>query len=70
MSTLHLSKLSCFMLNQEVDIAHRCAGNGNIDYEYTSPDNPRFILHDSQGFEAVRPTTGSLLKHFFAVRIH
>jgi len=38
--------------NQEIDIAHRRAGNANIDYEYTSPDNPRFILHDSQGFEA------------------
>ena len=36
-----------------------------FDYEYTSPE-----IHDNQGFEAVRPTTGSLLKHFFAVRTH
>ena len=38
--------------NQEIDIAHRRAGNANIDYEYTSSENPRLILHDSQGFEA------------------
>ncbi|PPQ81883.1 hypothetical protein CVT25_013877 [Psilocybe cyanescens] len=28
------------------------AGNAEIEYGYTSPENPRFILHDSKGFEA------------------
>ncbi|KDR76572.1 hypothetical protein GALMADRAFT_66901 [Galerina marginata CBS 339.88] len=35
----------------KIDIAHHRAGDANIDDEYTSAENPRFILHDSMGFE-------------------
>jgi predicted GTPase len=36
---------------QDIDIAHDHVGKANIAHEYTSNTNPRFILHDSQGFE-------------------
>ncbi|KAG6827995.1 hypothetical protein H0H92_009724 [Tricholoma furcatifolium] len=35
----------------KIDIAHDRAGKADIDHEYKSPVNPRFFLHDSQGFE-------------------
>jgi len=35
----------------KIDIAHDRAGHADIEDEYTSPENPRFILHDSMGFE-------------------
>ncbi|KAG5351637.1 hypothetical protein C0989_005482 [Termitomyces sp. Mn162] len=34
-----------------IDIADGRAGTADIDREYTSKDNPRFLLHDSKGFE-------------------
>jgi hypothetical protein len=37
---------------QGIDIARNRAGRSDIAHEYTSAhENPRFILHDSQGFE-------------------
>lgn len=36
---------------QDIDIAHNRVGKADIAFEYTSDANPRFILHDSQGFE-------------------
>jgi hypothetical protein len=36
---------------QDIDIAHGRVGKANIAHEYNSDANPRFILHDSQGFE-------------------
>ncbi|PPQ80947.1 hypothetical protein CVT25_014704 [Psilocybe cyanescens] len=36
----------------KIDIAHKKAGEADIEYGYTSLENPRFILHDSKGFEA------------------
>ncbi|PPQ94253.1 hypothetical protein CVT25_004976 [Psilocybe cyanescens] len=35
-----------------IHIAHNAAGDANIEHGYTSPENLRFILHDSKGFEA------------------
>jgi len=35
----------------KIDIAHHQAGDADIEHEYTSLENPRFILHDSMGFE-------------------
>ncbi|KAG5717305.1 hypothetical protein E4T56_gene2414, partial [Termitomyces sp. T112] len=41
-----------FSIDQEhIDIADGRAGTADIDREYTSKDNPRFLLHDSKGFE-------------------
>ncbi|KAF8152395.1 hypothetical protein B0H34DRAFT_810338 [Crassisporium funariophilum] len=37
---------------EDIDISHSRAGKADITHEYTSLDNQRFILHDSQGFEA------------------
>ncbi|KAH9162499.1 hypothetical protein EDB89DRAFT_637162 [Lactarius sanguifluus] len=36
---------------KDIDIAHGRAGKADISRPYTSNTNPRFILHDSQGFE-------------------
>lgn len=36
---------------RDIDIAHDRVGKADIAHEYTSDTNPRFILHDSQGFE-------------------
>ncbi|KAG6823040.1 hypothetical protein H0H92_011605, partial [Tricholoma furcatifolium] len=35
----------------QIDISHDRAGKADINHEYKSSVNPRFILHDSQGFE-------------------
>ncbi|KAH8983752.1 hypothetical protein EDB92DRAFT_1889710 [Lactarius akahatsu] len=35
----------------DIDIAHDRVEKADIAHEYTSDTNPRFILHDSQGFE-------------------
>ncbi|KAH9051040.1 hypothetical protein EDB87DRAFT_1572492 [Lactarius vividus] len=36
---------------KDIDIAHDRVGKATIAHAYTSETNPRFILHDSQGFE-------------------
>ncbi|PPQ82046.1 hypothetical protein CVT25_014619 [Psilocybe cyanescens] len=36
----------------KINIAHNAAGDADIEHGYTSPENVRFILHDSKGFEA------------------
>ncbi|THV00505.1 hypothetical protein K435DRAFT_964033 [Dendrothele bispora CBS 962.96] len=44
---------SIFNISKEqTGVQHGRAGVADINREYTSPSNPRFILHDSQGFEA------------------
>ncbi|KAG6824246.1 hypothetical protein H0H92_007556, partial [Tricholoma furcatifolium] len=35
----------------KIDISHDRAGKTDINHEYKSSVNPRFILHDSQGFQ-------------------
>ncbi|GJJ08029.1 hypothetical protein Clacol_002236 [Clathrus columnatus] len=45
-----VSKIFNVDLN-ELDIAHDRAGRANIEHGFTSSTNPRFILHDSQGYE-------------------
>ncbi|KZT25848.1 hypothetical protein NEOLEDRAFT_1132825 [Neolentinus lepideus HHB14362 ss-1] len=35
----------------EAEVSHHRAGNANIEKEFTSLENPRFVLHDSRGFE-------------------
>ncbi|KAG5732935.1 hypothetical protein E4T56_gene18100 [Termitomyces sp. T112] len=43
---------SIFNVNKEdIDISDHRPGIADINREYTSDDNPHFILHDSQGFE-------------------
>ncbi|THU87516.1 hypothetical protein K435DRAFT_842508 [Dendrothele bispora CBS 962.96] len=44
---------SIFNISKEqTGVQHGRAGAADINREYTSLSNPRFILHDSQGFEA------------------
>jgi len=46
------STLISSVFNIEIkDISHYGAGQSDIHKEYISPHNPRFILHDSNGFE-------------------
>ena len=51
-------------LDQDIDIAHDRAGRANINFPYTSPENPRFILHDSQGFEPANLDNWQTVKDF------
>jgi len=41
-----------FVPENTVTMAQDCAGIANIGREYTTQENPRSVLHDSQGFEA------------------
>ncbi|KAJ3517597.1 hypothetical protein NLJ89_g414 [Agrocybe chaxingu] len=49
---------------KDIDIAHGHVGKANIAHEYTSDSNPRFILHDSQGFEPGSEKTWDTVKKF------
>jgi hypothetical protein len=46
----------------------RKAGVSNIEKEITSPQNPRFILHDSQGFSHGRGDNFNIVKDFIKTR--
>ncbi|KAK7448838.1 hypothetical protein VKT23_013567 [Stygiomarasmius scandens] len=52
----------------DIDIAHNRAGEADINREYTSQDNPRFVLHDSKGFEPGSEKTWDLVKKFVSDR--
>lgn len=47
-----------------IDIAHDRAGRADITLPYTSDENPRFILHDSQGFEPANTANWETVKAF------
>lgn len=49
---------------QKIDVAHDRAGDADIELEYESSDNPRFILHDSKGFEAGSSTNWDKVERF------
>lgn len=44
------------------------AGAADINHEITSPDNDRFILHDSQGFEPGKLDNLGIVKDFIRRR--
>ncbi|KIK50061.1 hypothetical protein GYMLUDRAFT_183223 [Collybiopsis luxurians FD-317 M1] len=53
---------------KDIDIAHDRAGRASITREYISPDNPRFILHDSQGFEPGSADNWAIVESFIRDR--
>ncbi|KAG6913994.1 hypothetical protein DXG01_002995 [Tephrocybe rancida] len=53
---------------EDIDIADDRAGDADIDRGYTSDDNPRFILHDSKGFEPGRTENWEIVKEFIRQR--
>ncbi|KAK7442497.1 hypothetical protein VKT23_016095 [Stygiomarasmius scandens] len=53
---------------QEIDIAHDRVGEADITREYTSSTNPRFILHDSKGFESGSDKTWAIVENFIRNR--
>ncbi|KAG6900657.1 hypothetical protein C0995_003400 [Termitomyces sp. Mi166 len=54
---------------EDIDIAHDRAGKADINRGYTSQDNPRFILHDSQGFEPGNRDNWNAVEEFISYRI-
>ncbi|KAF5365204.1 hypothetical protein D9758_005466 [Tetrapyrgos nigripes] len=53
---------------KDVNIAHGRVGKADINHGYTSPENPRFILHDSKGFEPGLENTWSTVEGFIRDR--
>ncbi|KAG6862104.1 hypothetical protein C0995_005914 [Termitomyces sp. Mi166 len=54
-----------FNVNQEdIDIADGHAGTANIDREYAFDENPRFVLHDSRGFEPGSTNNWEIVEEF------
>ncbi|KAH7912358.1 hypothetical protein BJ138DRAFT_1112393 [Hygrophoropsis aurantiaca] len=51
-----------------VNIEHGTRGEANIDAEFTSLENARFVLHDSQGFESGEGDRVKTVKDFIARR--
>ena len=51
-----------------IDIAHDRIGKADITHEYYSDQNPRFILHDSMGFEAGGIEKSEIVKTFLQDR--
>ncbi|THU94344.1 hypothetical protein K435DRAFT_820013 [Dendrothele bispora CBS 962.96] len=49
---------------KDIDIAHDRVGEANINHEYISSTNPRFILHDSKGFEPGSENTWAIVENF------
>jgi hypothetical protein len=52
----------------QIDIADDRAGNANIEREYASSANPRFILHDSKGFEVGSKVNWDTVENFLQKR--
>ncbi|KAF8994924.1 hypothetical protein BDQ17DRAFT_1047689 [Cyathus striatus] len=52
----------------DTDIAHGREGRANIEFGYTSSDNPRFILHDSQGFAPGSTANWDIVERFIRNR--
>jgi hypothetical protein len=53
---------------KDIDIAHDRAGRANISVPYTSDANPRFILHDSKGFEPGTASNWDVVESFLRGR--
>ena len=53
---------------KDIDIAHDRAGRANISFPYTSDGNPRFILHDSKGFEPGTASNWDVVESFLRGR--
>ena len=51
-----------------MDIAHDRIGQADISREYYSDQNPRFILHDSMGFEPGSTEKSEIVKSFLQDR--
>ncbi|PPQ81511.1 hypothetical protein CVT26_010898 [Gymnopilus dilepis] len=49
---------------EKIDVADGRAGDADIEHEYESSDNPRFVLHDSKGFEAGSATNWDKVERF------
>ncbi|KAF8800648.1 hypothetical protein BYT27DRAFT_7117125 [Phlegmacium glaucopus] len=54
--------------SDKVDVAHGRVGTADINREYTSLANPRFILHDSKGFEPGNNGTWTIVEQFLKER--
>jgi len=65
---LRSSSLTEIQDSLQIDIAHDHAGRANIEFEYTSPENPRFVLHDSEGFEAGSDNKWNTVEAFLQTR--
>ncbi|KDQ50341.1 hypothetical protein JAAARDRAFT_710855, partial [Jaapia argillacea MUCL 33604] len=52
----------------DVSVQHYAAGEATIDKEITSPQNPRFVLHDSQGYQPGDVKNFDMLKTFVSKR--
>ncbi|KAG1778244.1 hypothetical protein EV702DRAFT_1094974 [Suillus placidus] len=52
-----------FKIN-EVHVSEHRRGEADIDKEFIAPENERFVLHDSQGFEAGDSSCFTIAKHF------
>ncbi|THU94339.1 hypothetical protein K435DRAFT_668612 [Dendrothele bispora CBS 962.96] len=49
---------------KDIDIAHDRVGKADINREWISSTNPRFILHDSEGFEPGSERTWDIVENF------
>jgi hypothetical protein len=49
--------------------SHRFASKHNIEDEIISPSNDMFILHDSEGFERLRPQKSDTVHGFIERRL-
>ncbi|KAF8814402.1 hypothetical protein BYT27DRAFT_6334268 [Phlegmacium glaucopus] len=54
--------------SDKIDVAHGRVGTADINREYTSLANPRFILHDSKGFEPGDDGTWRIVEKFLKER--
>jgi hypothetical protein len=61
-SSYLVRKLTDSLLGQNV--SHGSAGESDIDKEFSSDQNPRFVLHDSQGFEPGEINNFGIVKDF------
>ncbi|KIJ39713.1 hypothetical protein M422DRAFT_144907, partial [Sphaerobolus stellatus SS14] len=53
---------------KNMDSPHNRAGTASISFAYNSDENPRFILHDSQGFEPGSTGNWNILERFLRER--
>ncbi|KAG6907480.1 hypothetical protein DXG01_008770 [Tephrocybe rancida] len=56
-------------IDQDVDVADGRAGDANIDKGYRSNDNPRFVLHDSKGFEPGTTNNWGIVNDFIRLKL-
>ena len=50
------------------DVSDTTRGRASIDQEYIAPDNKRFIVHDSCGFEAADQKNLTAARDFISCR--